>query len=400
MRFVVDNSFIKIAITPPYFYQGEAQAISSLLQGREFDYVHLRKPEATEPEMAELLKEIPEEFRGRITLHDHFTLADKFGIGGIHLNSRSSQVPSGWHGRVSRSAHSFSECNDCYTIDYVTLSPIFDSISKPGYQGLFNKQELDSFLKETKARVVALGGVTHHECDYLKTQGFHGVAMLSDAWRKHIDLSCFKLQFITNPVSVSDVYTQVKNALQGGCRWIQLRWKEAPDRDIIEASSPISVLCKEYGAVFLLDDHVELVEICHADGVHLGKNDMPLLQARKILGPGKIIGATANTPEDIFIAASDSADYVGYGPFRFTTTKKKLSPVLGLDGYKIAMEFMSKQGIRLPVVAIGGIEKDDIADIMSTSVDGVAVSGAIIRSDNPVVSTERIIKALANNNQD
>ena len=136
------------------------------------------------------------------------------------------------------------------------------------------------------------------------------------------------------------------------------------------------------------------METAGADGVHLGKNDMPVDEARKILGPDKIIGGTANTIDDIIRLHRQGADYIGCGPFRFTTTKKKLSPVLGLEGYRDIVLKMREKGIDLPIVAIGGITVDDIPAIMGTGVTGIALSGAILNAEDPKSMTESILETL------
>lgn len=200
------------------------------------------------------------------------------------------------------------------------------------------------------------------------------------------------LQFITHTnQSHPDPAQGALAALQGGCRWIQLRMKHADASQILEQAAVISQMCREYGATFILDDHVELVPEARADGVHLGKNDMPVAEARRLLGPDRIIGATANTFSDIEGAAVAGADYIGLGPFRFTETKQKLSPVLGLEGYRSIMAQCRAADISLPVVAIGGITLDDLPAIMATGVSGVAVSGAILNAPNPVLETSRFI---------
>ena len=152
-------------------------------------------------------------------------------------------------------------------------------------------------------------------------------------------------------------------------------------------------LCRQYGATFIIDDHVELVKKLHADGVHLGKKDMPIAEARRILGPDFIIGGTANTFEDVRMHYEAGADYIGCGPFRFTTTKKNLSPVLGLEGYRDIVSRMKEAGIHLPIVAIGGITFEDIPAIMQTGVSGIALSGSILRADDPIEETKRIVES-------
>ena len=181
-------------------------------------------------------------------------------------------------------------------------------------------------------------------------------------------------------------------ALQGGCRWIQLRMKNATEIEFLEAAKAIRKLCDEYEATFILDDHVEWVGLTGADGVHLGKNDMPVDEARKMLGRSRIIGGTANTYADIERLWRQGVDYIGCGPFRFTTTKQNLSPILGLEGYSSIMEQMAAHNIHLPLVAIGGILLTDVAAILQTGVTGIAVSGAILNAENPVEETSRFME--------
>lgn len=200
------------------------------------------------------------------------------------------------------------------------------------------------------------------------------------------------LQFITHTNErFQDEAMGALQALRGGCRWIQLRMKGASEHELIAMGRRIRQLCTEYGATFIIDDHVELVAVTGADGVHLGKNDMPVEQARKILGSHKIIGATANTFEDIENAVSAGADYIGLGPFRFTTTKEKLSPTLGLDGYLQIMNRCREAGIDKDVVAIGGITASDMHELMQTGISGVAISGAILNASDPIAETAKFL---------
>lgn len=204
------------------------------------------------------------------------------------------------------------------------------------------------------------------------------------------------LQYISHFTPQISYAEGIRMALEGGCRWIQLRMKDAPAEEIIACAEEVIPLCRRHGAKFLLDDHVELVRQLGADGVHLGKNDMPVDEARKILGPDIIIGGTANTIDDVIRLHRQGADYIGCGPFRFTTTKKNLSPILGLDGYKSIVLKMKESGINLPIVAIGGITVEDIPAVMGTGVSGIALSGAILGAPNPVEMTARIIETIDN----
>lgn len=204
------------------------------------------------------------------------------------------------------------------------------------------------------------------------------------------------IQFITHSNERYDHVEGAKLALQGGCRWIQLRMKDAMEIDFLRAAKKIRRLCDEYHATFILDDHVEWVGLTGADGVHLGKNDMPVDEARKMLGRNRIIGGTANTFEDVERLSRQGADYIGCGPFRFTTTKKNLSPVLGLEGYRSITAQMKAHDIQLPIVAIGGILHQDIPAIMQTGVTGIAVSGAVLNAENPVEEMSLFISATGN----
>ena len=204
-----------------------------------------------------------------------------------------------------------------------------------------------------------------------------------------------ELQFITHFTDRYSYYDSARLALEGGCRWIQLRMKDASPEEREHEAVRVQGLCRSYGATFIIDDDVELVKRLKADGVHLGKNDMPIAEARHILGKDFIIGGTANTFDDVVSHYRAGADYIGCGPFRFTTTKKNLSPILGLEGYRSIVRQMHENGIDLPIVAIGGITCEDIPAIMQTGVSGIALSGTILRAENPAEETRKIIQSMS-----
>lgn len=200
------------------------------------------------------------------------------------------------------------------------------------------------------------------------------------------------VQFISHFNQRYSYLDSVRLALEGGCRWIQLRIKDMDDHEVLPIAIEAQRLCKQYNATFIIDDRVEMVKQLKAHGVHLGKNDMPIAEARKILGNDFIIGGTANTFDDVMAHYKASANYIGCGPFRFTTTKKNLAPILGLEGYRNIVAQMREHNISLPIVAIGGIEQDDIPAIMQTGVSGVALSGVVLRADDPIQKMKQIIK--------
>lgn len=202
------------------------------------------------------------------------------------------------------------------------------------------------------------------------------------------------LQFITHHSDKYSVTDEVRMAIEGGCRWIQLRMKNATDQEVKETALDLIDICREHDAFLIIDDRVDVVNELKVSGVHLGKDDMNPLEARELLGPNAIIGVTANTAEDIIAFKGKDVDYVGLGPFRYTTTKEKLSPVIGIEGYKDIVKQVREAGVDLPIVAIGGITLDDVDAIMATGVNGIAVSGAIINAPDPMLYTSKIMEKL------
>ncbi len=202
------------------------------------------------------------------------------------------------------------------------------------------------------------------------------------------------LQFITHPSPRYSIEEEVQMAIEGGCKWIQLRLKDVSDSEFRDVAIEVIRLCKENDTFLVIDDRVELARELGVHGVHLGKNDMNPREARELLGPEAIIGVTANTADDIIALKGIDVDYVGLGPFRYTATKEKLSPVIGLEGYRNIMKEVRAKGIELPVVAIGGITIDDLEQLMSTGVNGIAMSGAVIGAEDPVEYTSKCLEIL------
>lgn len=202
------------------------------------------------------------------------------------------------------------------------------------------------------------------------------------------------LQFITHKSDRFSIAEEVKMVIDGGCRWVQLRMKDVSDEEVKSVAEQIIPMCQETDTILVIDDRVALTMDLKVHGVHLGKNDMPAVDAREYLGAGAIIGVTANTAQDIIAYKKVDVDYVGLGPFRYTTTKSNLSPIIGLDGYRDIITEVRNAGVELPIVAIGGITLEDVAELMSTGVNGVAMSGAILSAENPTEYTKRVIEAL------
>lgn len=175
-----------------------------------------------------------------------------------------------------------------------------------------------------------------------------------------------------------DEVAQCRRLCAAGARVIQLRMKEAQDEATLRITAGRFVqACHERGALAIINDHVELAKECGADGVHLGREDMPWAKARALLGDRMIIGGTINFAADVERARQAGClDYVGVGPLRFTGTKKKLAPVLGLGGVSELIEQLGD----LPAYVIGGVRAEDLAGVRAAGASGVAVCGTLLQN--------------------
>ncbi len=175
-------------------------------------------------------------------------------------------------------------------------------------------------------------------------------------------------------------------ACKNGIRWIQLRVKDKSFSEYLAIAKEVKDICDSYSTTLIINDNVEICKAMNADGVHLGKNDLSIIEARKILDNTKIIGGTANTIEDIIQLQDDGADYIGLGPYKFTSTKKNLSAILGINGYSLILKNLVTS---IPIIAIGGIQLKDVESLMNTGIHGIAVSSAInlsIEKENTISS--------------
>ena len=202
------------------------------------------------------------------------------------------------------------------------------------------------------------------------------------------------LQFISQESSGCSHVESIRRACEAGVRWVQLRVKEKPLEEVSRQAQEAKKVCDYFGAKLIINDYPALAKSVGAEGVHLGREDMPLSEARKIVGSSMVIGATANTLDDIRAHCRDGADYIGLGPFRFTSTKKKLSPLLGLQGYQQLLQECKKEGVGTPLIAIGGIELEDIEEILQAGLHGIAVSSLIAKAANARELVETIQQKL------
>ncbi|GEJ31528.1 thiamine phosphate synthase [Flavobacterium psychrophilum] len=203
-----------------------------------------------------------------------------------------------------------------------------------------------------------------------------------------------KLQYISQGKTIEEQLLNIRKALENGCQWIQMRFKGTHSDNVFTLAEAVKRMCQEYTATFIINDNVYLAKKINADGVHLGLNDMNIAEARTILGEAKIIGGTANTFEEVLQRTAENCNYIGLGPFQFTATKEKLSPVLGLEGYHLIIQQMKTKKNKIPIYVIGGIQLENVDDIMKTGIYGIAVSGLITQSENPFQLITQLNKKL------
>jgi len=206
--------------------------------------------------------------------------------------------------------------------------------------------------------------------------------------------STLNLQYISQGKTIQEHLDNIETVCKAGGKWIQLRLKNVSLIEYLIAAKKCRTICDTYGAIFIINDNVGIAGEAQADGIHVGLTDANPKEARKQLGDNAIIGGTANTLEDCIKHIKDGVDYIGLGPLRFTTTKDKLSPVLGIEGYTHILKSLSEKGYQTPVIAIGGIELSDIAALSKTGVSGIAVSGLLTGA--PIQELENRIKKLTN----
>lgn len=201
-----------------------------------------------------------------------------------------------------------------------------------------------------------------------------------------------KLQYISQGNTLQEQELCIRKALDNGIKWVQVRWKNAPENELINLCEISKQLCSEYQVVCIINDHVQIAKEIDADGVHLGLNDSAIEEARLILDENKIIGGTANTLSDVIQRIKESCDYIGLGPLRFTTTKEKLSPVLGFEGYQAIIDGLREKSIDVPkIFAIGSVTLEDILPLQEIGIYGVAVSGLITRQPTIINELKKVM---------
>lgn len=195
-----------------------------------------------------------------------------------------------------------------------------------------------------------------------------------------------KVYYISQPNHLENI----AQVCQAGIKLVQLRMKAEPESQQFIMAQQALQICQAHGAKLIINDNVDLANQIQSHGVHLGKNDMQPAEARKILGQNFIIGGTANTFEDCMELAEQGVDYIGLGPLKYTTTKKNLSPVLGIEGYQKIISQLHECYIHIPVYAIGGITPLETEQLAATPVYGIAISGFL--SNKPAAELQQLLQ--------
>ncbi len=204
-----------------------------------------------------------------------------------------------------------------------------------------------------------------------------------------------RLHFISQETQNFTHQECILKALNGGVKWIQLRVKNKSDDEVYAIASEVKKMCGQFEDVtFIINDYLSIAKELDLDGIHLGMTDTSTLVARHELGDHKIVGGTANTLEDIMFHYKNGVNYVGFGPYSHTLTKKNLSPILGTEGFKSVLEALNKKSISVPIIAIGGIEKEDIKNIAQLGVHGIALASLINLDKSPTHKSNEILQEI------
>ncbi len=194
-------------------------------------------------------------------------------------------------------------------------------------------------------------------------------------------------RFMKEPNNLSSFLQTVESAIKGGVTVVQYREKNLPTRKMVEEAAKLKELCKSYGVLFIINDRIDIALAIDADGVHLGQDDMPVNIARKLLGKNKIIGITVHNEKELKDAESEEIDYVSFAPVFATPTKPDHQTPLGIQKLEKLVSMAS-----LPVVAIGGINRDNAYQVFQTGVDGICVVSAIMGANDPQKAARELLK--------
>lgn len=200
--------------------------------------------------------------------------------------------------------------------------------------------------------------------------------------------------YISQGSSVNEHISNIEKVCLGGCKLVQLRLKNISDEDYLSAAIKVKLICTTYGVTFIINDNLNCAIEADADGIHVGKEDISISEIKAVF-KNKIIGGTANTIDDCLELIKNGIDYIGLGPFQFTSTKSNLSPILGIEGYKKIILKLNENSLETPIVAIGGIHENDVEDLYRIGISSIAVSGLL--SNKPQNEINSILNNIQKN---
>lgn len=186
-----------------------------------------------------------------------------------------------------------------------------------------------------------------------------------------------------------DIISAIEKAIEGGISLVQLRAKKLRTHKFLELSLKARATTKKKSIPLIINDRVDIALSCNADGVHLGQDDLPVPYARKILGKKKLIGVSVNTVKEAEEAEYRGADYLGVGPIYFTQTKKDIRPPLGVEGLRAI-----RKRVRIPILAIGGIDAENSREMIEAGADGIAVVSAILATEDIIKAARELAQAI------
>jgi len=204
-----------------------------------------------------------------------------------------------------------------------------------------------------------------------------------------------QLHYLTQDLDNRSHIEQTQIACEAGCKWVQYRCLTKTDEQMLDELPEIASICDDWGATLIITDHIHLLDKADIQGVHIEDMQADFKAIREQIGEEKTFGASAHTFEDIQrIAAGNSVDYIGCGPFAFTDTKPNEYSLLGISGYQSIVKRMAEENITLPLLAVGGIKIEDVDALMNTGIFGLAVSAAINKAENPAAALKEIYKKV------
>jgi thiamine-phosphate pyrophosphorylase len=192
-----------------------------------------------------------------------------------------------------------------------------------------------------------------------------------------------RFHYLTQDIPGRSHVQQVQTACEAGANWVQYRCMSKPEDELIDEINEIAEICDDWGATLILANHYDLLDRVDAQGVYIEDFDADLVTIRKAIGEDKTLGASATNPDDLLkIQSLGVVDYCGYGPFAHTDTKPNNYTLLGFEGYRK----LEKLPVEIPVIAVSGIQLQDVELLLKTGVYGIAVSGAINLSPDPATA--------------